>query len=87
MSLTQDNATSLTITGYGSGTTGVLNYADDAGNAKHAASDKKDIVDQLKYIRDQWKEGKSVTFIFEVEGDVLKSITVGVSKPQTSGDE
>jgi len=82
-SLNQGNANSVTITGSASSTIGTLNYTTDDGNTLSALTTEADILEQLKYIRDEWKQNREVLFLFEVgQGDTLLSVTVTVTKPK-----
>lgn len=79
---TQTNATAISVTGSSlTGWSVKIWYVDDDGNAVSATSENDKVVEQGKFIRDKWFEGKSVDFAFEVDNGVITSITTPVQKP------
>jgi len=78
----QDDATSVSVSGCSTaGWTVKIYYTDGNGGERHATSHDEKVVEQVKFIRDQWQAGKSVTFSFIVSGPTLDSVTTSTSKP------
>jgi hypothetical protein len=83
---TQDNATAVAVTGSSSaGWTGKIFYNDDNGDPCCASSTNDKIVEQIKFIRDKWADGKSVNFSFELDVDGITIIGVTTTTPKPSG--
>ena len=80
---THNDVTSITVTGStATGWTATIYYTDASGNAKIGESTDSKIVDQAKYIRDKWDNGKTVSFTFDVGADgKITHITTSASPP------
>jgi len=80
---TQSDVSSLTVTGSTlTGWTVKIYYTDADGNDQIGESKDEKIVEQGKYIRGKWDDGKTVNFTFDVDANgKITHITTSASPP------
>lgn len=78
----QDQAFAVSVSGSAAaGWVVKIYYNDGNGDPHHATSTDDAVVEQVKWIRDQWEAGRSVKFEFIVSGPTLDDVITTTQKP------